>query len=205
MRRFAAVHDLHAVQRCERRRGDVPAKRNSTVRGAARRRPSTVSVTTRPPFFDDRDAVDESLHLVEFVRGEEHRAALGDGLPDQVLELVLQQRIQAGGRFVEHEQVGLVHECEHQADLLPIAFRQCPRRAIEIGGEPLDELVAVAEVTQPSCPRQPVEVLAAGQAGVEGELARQVADTAMNRDRVAARVEFEHSHAAGAGPVQPEQ
>ena len=95
-----------------------------------------------------------------------------DGLPDQVLELVLQQRVQAGGRLVEDEQVGLMHEREHQADLLPIAFRQRPRRAIEIGGEPLDELVAVAELTQPSCSGQPVEVLAAGQARVEGELAR---------------------------------
>ena len=81
------------------------AKRNSTVRGAAWRRPSTVSVTHDAPVLDDRDPVDDALHLVELVRGEEHRAPVGHRLADQMRELVLQQRVQPRRRLVEDEQV----------------------------------------------------------------------------------------------------
>ena len=114
------------------------------MRGAARRSPSTVSVTTIRPSRMIATRSTSALHLVQLVRGQEHRAAVGDGLADQPLELVLQQRIQPGGRLVEHQQFGPVHEREHQPDLLPVALRQCPYRAVQLDAEPFDELVAIA-------------------------------------------------------------
>jgi len=58
--------------------------------------------------LDDRQPIHQSLDLVQFVRGQEYGAPVGDGLADQVLKLVLQQRVQTGSRLIEHEheQVG---------------------------------------------------------------------------------------------------
>ena len=55
------------------------------------------------PGPDDGDALHDPLHLVEVVRGEQDRAAVGDGLTKERGELVLQQRVEPGGGFVEDE------------------------------------------------------------------------------------------------------
>ena len=105
-----------------------------------------MSVVTSRPDLMIADPVGEPLHLVELVGREEHGPSLGDGLADEPLELVLHQRIEAGGRLVEDQQLGPVHERQHQADLLPVALRQLPRRTIENDLEALDQLVGVRRI-----------------------------------------------------------
>ena len=88
---------------------------------------------------------------------------VGDGFADEVGELVLEERVQTGGRFVEDQQVGAVHERQHEADLLPVALGQRVDRAVQLGVEALGELVAVAAVAQAADRGEPVQVLAPGQ------------------------------------------
>ena len=134
-----------------KRRGSTGrGKRNSMVRGAACRSPSTVSVTMQPPFLDDGDAVDDALHLVELVGREEDRATLGDRLPDDARELLLHQRVESGGRLVEYQELWSMHQGEHDADLLPVPLGERPHGAVEHDAEALDELVE--EGPCPSCP-----------------------------------------------------
>jgi hypothetical protein len=53
--------------------------------------------------LDDGEPVDEALDFVEVMGGQEHRAPVGHGFADQMGEFVLQQRVQPGGGFIEHE------------------------------------------------------------------------------------------------------
>ena len=112
-------------------------------------------------------------------------------------ELLLQERVEAAGRLVEDEQLRLVHEGLHDADLLPVAL-----------GQPLDlpTEVEVEASAQPVDPRpwhptaQVAEVreqLASGLPAVDDEVAGEVADPAAQRPGpVGARVGAEHLGAA---------
>ena len=54
-----------------------------------------------PAVADDRDAVAGALDLADDVRGEEHGPTLGLGLEEQLVERLLDERIEARGRLVE--------------------------------------------------------------------------------------------------------
>ena len=54
---------------------------------------------------DHRDAVGERVGLLQILRGEEHRGAVGGQQPDDVPDLVAAPRVEAGGRLVEEEEV----------------------------------------------------------------------------------------------------
>lgn len=102
-------------------------------------------------------------------------------IPDQGTEFALHDRIQAPGRFVEDEQVRVVHERLHDADLLPVSARQRadPYGQVEI--EPLGQQVDPFPLHSAVQGREVAQVLAAGEIGVGHEVARQVADPALDR------------------------
>jgi hypothetical protein len=58
--------------------------------------------------------------------GQEHGGSRPGQLPDQPLELVLEQRVQAAGWLVQDEQVGAVDDGLDDADLAPVAGAQLP-------------------------------------------------------------------------------
>ncbi len=97
---------------------------------------------------DDGDPVGDALHLGERVGRQQHRAAPHRGLADEALELGLHQGIESGGRLVEDQQFRGVCEREQQADLLPVAFRQLPDRAIHLDAEPGDQVVGHRRVVR---------------------------------------------------------
>ena len=66
--------------------------------------------------------VTEVLDLVEHVRRQEHGAALVGDLADELLELVLDERVEARRGLVQDEELGLVHERLHERDLLSVPF-----------------------------------------------------------------------------------
>ena len=70
----------------------------------------------------------------------------GADLPQQRVEALLHQRIEAGDRLIQDQQLGLVHEGLDQAELLPVAGRQLAHRAIDVGVETLDQRVTHARV-----------------------------------------------------------
>ena len=70
---------------------------------------------------DDPDPVGDVLHLREHVGRQEHRAPVGRGLAQELVEGLLHQRVEPGGRLVEHEQFGPVRERLDEPDLLLVA------------------------------------------------------------------------------------
>ena len=140
---------------------------------------------------DDRDAVARLLDLGQDVRAQEDGAALFLGLADDRVELLLDERVEAGRRLVEEQQVGPVLEGDDQADLLLVALRVLAELARRIDLEPLDQLLLVGAVDAAAQVGEVVERLAAGELVVQRELAGQVAQALVDRDRVGGRVDAE--------------
>ena len=85
---------------------------------------------------DDRHAVAGLLDLGQDVRAQEHGAARVLGLADDAVELLLDERVQAGRGLVEQEQVRPVLEGDDQADLLFVALRVLAEPARRVIGSP---------------------------------------------------------------------
>jgi len=77
----------------------------------------------QPAVEQDGDAVGDLLDLAQDVRGQEHRAVLRQP-SHQAAELDDLPRIEPVGRFVEHQQLGLVQHRLGQRHALPVAARQ---------------------------------------------------------------------------------
>ena len=70
------------------------------------------------------------------MRGKEHRRPGGLRFPHQFQHRFLVERVEAGGRLIEDQQLGPVHERLYQPDLLLIAAGVFAERHIEIQFQP---------------------------------------------------------------------
>jgi hypothetical protein len=120
--------------------------RHVPERGLAERR-DLVDVD-QPSRADQADRVRHVLNLVERVGGEEDGAPFVGRLPHEPTELLLQERVEAARRLVEHEQVGPAHERLHDSELRPVALRELADRPVEDDSETLDEIVARGRVDE---------------------------------------------------------
>ena len=95
---------------------------------------------------DDGHPVARPLDLGQDVAGQEDGPALGARLAHQLVERLLDERIEPGCRFVEDEQLGAVLEGDDQPDLLLVALGVLlePPRRVEI--EALDQRGLVGRV-----------------------------------------------------------
>ena len=89
-----------------------------------------------PPAVDDRRGVARLLDLVEQVRGEEHGAALADQRADHLAELEDPGRIEAVGRLVEDQQLGVGEQAARDAEALAHALRVARDLLVGAIGEP---------------------------------------------------------------------
>ncbi len=144
-----------------------------------------------PAVADDRDAIAGLLDLAQDVAREEDRPALGLRLADDLVERLLDERVEARRRLVEEQQVRPVLEGDDQADLLLVALRVLLELAARVEIEAIDELLLVGRVDAAAEVREVLDRLAAGQLVVQGELARQVAEAAVDRDGIGGRVDAE--------------
>ena len=131
---------------------------------------------------DDRDPIAGPLDLAEDVARQEDRPTLGLGLADELVERLLDERVESRRRLVQDEQVRPVLEGDDEADLLLVALRVLlePPRWVDL--EPLDEARLVGPVDAAAEAGEVAQRLAAGQAVVQAELAGDVAETAVDRD-----------------------
>src|SRR5262249_2228242 len=120
---------------------------------------------------DDRDAVARPLDLAEDVAREEHRPALRLRLADDLVAGLLDERVEAGRRLVEDEQVGPVLERDDQPDLLFVALRELAELARGVDIEARDQLLLVRRVDATAEVREILDRLATGELVVERELA----------------------------------
>ncbi len=154
---------------------------------------------------DDPHPVGGLLHLGEDVGGEEDRRPVGHRLAEDAEERLLDERVQARRRLVEQEQLGAVLEGDDEGDLLLVALAVLLELARRVEVEALDEAGLVGGVDAAAQVGEVLQVLAARQAVVEGELAGQVADPPVDRHRVGARRDAEHPGRPRGRPDQVEE
>jgi len=79
------------------------------------------------------------LGLVHHMARDQQRHSGLCELPEAGPEVGAQHRVEAGGRLVEDQQLGLVEERQDQADLLPVAARELAERPVEVSAKALGE------------------------------------------------------------------
>ena len=89
---------------------------------------------------DDGHAVTGAVDLVDDVRGQEYRAPIGLRLAHDLEELLLDERIEAGRRLIEDQQVRLVLKSDDQADLLLVPLRVLLEPSARVEIEAFDQL-----------------------------------------------------------------
>jgi hypothetical protein len=150
--------------------------------GAARHQPSA---------DEDADAVADGLHLAEQMGGEQHRhPALGGDTPDQLQHLRHALRVDADGRLVQNQHVGVLDQGVGDAEALEHAARVGRHRIVGPLGEAdlvqqrVDAALGVlrGDAVEPG---GVVQILPAGEVGVEPDRVGQVADLPFDRDRLA--------------------
>ena len=123
------------------------------------------------------------------MRGQEDGSPIGRRLADGLMDLLLDERIEARRRFIEDEELGFTHQCLHDSDLLSVALGQRPDRAVQLEIESLHERSdgrpggPAPEMTEVS------EQLTRGETLVEGQVTREVADPSPDGDAVVSDVE----------------
>ncbi len=97
-------------------------------------------------------------------------------LGEQLEEGFLDQWVEPTGRLVQQQHIRLVEQRLHDPDLLFVPARKPADRPIQVGIEPLRDLVRVGDVVQPSQLCKQGHQLPAGHPVTERELGRQVPD-----------------------------
>ncbi len=130
------------------------------------------------PLPDDPHPVGDPLDLRQDVGGEEDGPSLFLRLLHHPVELLLHQRVEPAGGFVEDQQPRMVHESLDEPHLLFVAAGQIAHGSVQVELQPLRQLARLPHPAQVSQMSEIGQQLLTGEALVEGELPRQVADPA---------------------------
>ena len=98
-----------------------------------------------------------------------------------------------------------MHECQQDSDLLAISLGEILDAAIEIEVESLCKVVGVDGVRQVPSPSHPIKLVTDSHASDQGEVARQIADVAMNDQAVTVGIESEQPGRAGCRVLEVEE
>src|SRR4029078_4251378 len=116
----------------------------------------------QPAITDDRHAGAGLLDLGQDVRAQEDRPTLGLGLANELVEGLLDERVEARGGLVEDQQVRAMLEGDHQPDLLLVALAQLLVLPARVNVEPLEKLALITRVAPAAKVREVLDGLAAG-------------------------------------------
>ena len=114
---------------------EVAGRRRGRQVEAHDRRAGAADQLVRRPLGDEpaagehADAVGEVLRLVEVVRRQQHRRALGAQLAHELPRLAPGRRVEAGRRLVEEQQRRLADDAEGEVEAASLAARQVARPA----------------------------------------------------------------------------
>jgi hypothetical protein len=159
------------------------------------------------PVVDDRDLVADLLHLVEQVRGEEHRPPLGDEPPNHGPELVDPGRIESVRRLVEDQKLRVGEQAAGDPESLAHPERVALHALVRSLREPrarqgsVDAGVGLGLARR----RDHREVLASGQVAVEAGLLDDRPDAGQGLGPVGGHRPAEQPHRPGTCAGQPEQ
>ncbi len=130
------------------------------------------------PPANDSHPVGDPLDLRQDMGGEEDGPSLFLRLLHHPVELLLHQRVEPAGRFVEDQQLRMMHEGLDEPHLLFVAAGQIADGSLQVELQPLRQLSRLPDSAQVSQMSEMGQQLLTGEALVEGELPRQVADPA---------------------------
>src|SRR6516165_4928111 len=156
------------------------------------------------------DSVADALHAFEQMRGQKHRHAFGLEAADDAEEFRGRVRVEAGCRLVENGDLRSLHQNLGKAKALAHAAREGGNALLGVLGEPYplervgDALFALGEAEADQA-RGVAEIVGGAEPVVEADHVRQVADAALDRERLARRIEAEHAHLAAGDFRQPQQ
>ena len=154
---------------------------------------------------DDRHPIRELLHLGEDVARQQHGLARGLHLADRLRECGLHEGVEAAGRLVEEEQLGIGGERGDKRDLLPVALGVGPCLLGRVQLKPVEDELLALGVERAGEPHQDVDGLAAREIGPERHVPRHVGDAPMQRDGVGPWVASQKRSATAVGPQKTEQ
>ena len=103
---------------------------------------------------DDGNPVGDPFHLGQDVRGQHHRRPGRHAFPQDRVELLLNQRVQAAGRLIQQQQFRVAEQRQQYSGLLPVAFGQLTHRAVQIHVQPLGQVHGSQVRVQAPQPRQ---------------------------------------------------
>ena len=149
-----------------------------------------------------------ALGLVHVVRRDQHGHALGGELVDLAPELAPRLGIDAGGRLVEQQQLGLRQDAgAERQPLLPAARQRAGQLLLAaVQSEPLDGAARLADgIGQPVHARHELQVLLDREVLIQTEALRHVTDVALDLLVVGADVEAQRPAASAVGREQPAQ
>ena len=160
---------------------------------------------------EQRHPVAHALHLVEMVRGQQDRGAVGLERADHVEKFLRRVRVERGGRLVEdgdarplHQDLGepepLAHALREGADPRRARHRPSPTRSSASANRS-----SISRRDKPGEPPGVGEVVARRQPVVKADLVGQIADPALHFERLAQRVEAGDLGAPAGRLGQPEQ
>ena len=158
---------------------------------------------------DEADALAQ-FRFVHVVRGHEHRHAFLRHGVDEAPELAAADGIDAGGRFIQEDDLRLVDDGASQGEALLPAAGEIGRECIFAPDQPghvQDVGLALAQLLARKAVGLPVEadVLAGGEVVVEREELRHVADERLHRLGLRGGIVAEHARLAGRRFEQAEQ
>src|SRR5580692_1314490 len=147
------------------------------------------------------DAVAHALHPLQQMRGQKHRHALGLEAADDAEKLRGGVRIEARGRLVEDGDLRALHQNLGKAETLPHAAREGGNALVGKLGEPDpldrvgDALLAFGEAKADQAGGV-AQIVGGGEVVIKTDRVRQIADTALDRKRLARRIKAEDAHFA---------
>ena len=177
--------------RPEARAGDDGGAAARGRRSPRRRAPVSASSSVRCLVGEDRAVAHQEQPvaaggLVHHVaRDEEARADVGEPV-EQVPQVDAEQRVEADGRLVEHEQVGCAEERRGERDPAALAARQRRDELVGVGAEVgrLDGPRRRRPCRRPEHAAEVGEVLPHGQVVVDARRLRDVADAVPEGRRI---------------------
>src|SRR5712691_12291320 len=134
----------------------------------------------QPARAQDADPVAYVLDLGKDVRGKKDRGTAVARFAQQLVELLLVQGIEPARRLVEDEQVGPMHERKQDPELLLVAARVLAKSSVEVEVKALGDGAHVAPIHAAPHPAQVGDHLTSAQAAELRDIARQVADLALD-------------------------
>ena len=158
-----------------------------------------------PPARQDGDVVADELGLGEHVAGQHDRAPAGAELTDQLADLNHAGRVEAVGRLVEKDELGVAEERAGDPESLLHAERVRREFAVRALAE-IDERQEPVDIRRRAAPADPLEVAkvrAPGEIRIEGRRLDHRAHEAQ-RGRTTSRV-TEDASASGRRVHQSEQ